>query len=305
MRDFAVLGPGGVGGFLAAALARAGADVVVIARADTVAVVKRDGLRVRSRLLGDFEARPAAVEVLEEPVATLFVTTKAIDLGAALERIDARVDTAVELVVPLLNGLDHLPVLRERFDRERVPAAVVRIESDRPAPGVIVQSSPGARIDLAAHDPGTAARLPGLAATLGGAGFDCRLEAGEAQVMWSKLVRLNALASTTAASGLTLGEIRDDPVWRERLRRCVDEGVTVANAEGAALEPQATLAELDGAHATLRSSMQRDLAAGRTPELDAIQGAVLRAGARHGLTCPTVRLLAGEIAKRAGLPPPG
>jgi ketopantoate reductase len=51
--------------------------------------------------------------------------------------------------------------------------------------------------------------------------------------------------------------------------------------------------------------MQRDLRAGRTPELDAIQGSVLRAAARHGLTCPTIESLARQIASRAGLPPPG
>ena len=81
--------------------------------------------------------------------------------------------------------------------------------------------------------------------------------------------------------------------------------MAVANADGAGLEPGATIAELDGAHESLGSSMQRDLEAGRTPELDAIQGAVLRAGARHGLRCPTVRMLAEQIAQLAGLPAPG
>jgi 2-dehydropantoate 2-reductase len=48
--------------------------------------------------------------------------------------------------------------------------------------------------------------------------------------------------------------------------------------------------------------MQRDIAAGREPELDAIAGAVLRAGARHGLPCPTVVWLAERVAQRAGIP---
>ncbi len=50
--------------------------------------------------------------------------------------------------------------------------------------------------------------------------------------------------------------------------------------------------------------MQRDIAAGREPELDAIAGAVLRAGARHGLRCPTIGWLAGRVAQRAGIPAP-
>jgi 2-dehydropantoate 2-reductase len=81
--------------------------------------------------------------------------------------------------------------------------------------------------------------------------------------------------------------------------------VAVANADGAALAAADTLAELDAAHAELGSSMQRDLAAGRPTELNAIAGAVLRAGRRHGLRCPTVQWLAERVAVReAGGRPP-
>ena len=57
---------------------------------------------------------------------------------------------------------------------------------------------------------------------------------------------------------------------------------------------------LDEAHEGLGSSMQRDLAAGREPELDAIPGAVLRAAARHGLSCPTIASLYEQIAAMLG-----
>ena len=50
--------------------------------------------------------------------------------------------------------------------------------------------------------------------------------------------------------------------------------------------------------------MQRDIAAGRTPELDAIPGSVMRAAARHGLSCPTIEQLVAMIARRAGIEPP-
>jgi 2-dehydropantoate 2-reductase len=301
MGDVAVLGPGGVGGFLAAALTRAGERVTVVAREPTGATIERDGISLRSRAIGDLVARPAAVvERLDAPVELLFVATKATGLQGALERIAVE----PELVVPLLNGLEHLELLRARFGRDRVPAAVIRIESDRPAPAQIVQTSPAARVDLAASDPRLAARLEAVARRLQVAGLEVRVQPSEADVMWSKLVRLNALASTTAASGQPIGLIRSEPSWRARLLACIDEGAAVANADGARLDPRATVAELDAAHASLGSSMQRDLAAGRTPELDAIQGSVLRVAARLGISCPTVAELAAVIARRAGLPPP-
>ncbi|MHB8656761.1 MAG: ketopantoate reductase family protein [Solirubrobacteraceae bacterium] len=126
----------------------------------------------------------------------------------------------------------------------------------------------------------------------------------EAQILWSKLVRLNALACTTSAADRAVGFIRSDPQWRAALIGCIEEATAVANADGARIDPARRLAELDDAHAELRSSMQRDIAAGREPELDAIAGAVLRAAARHGLSCPTISRLCAQIAQRAGVPMP-
>jgi 2-dehydropantoate 2-reductase len=250
--------------------------------------------------LGDLDARPPAVATLDEPVEVLFVATKATGLSAGLERI--RADP--ELVVPLLNGLDHMRVLRERFADGRVAAGSIRIESDRPEPGMIVQTSPFLRIDLASDDPALAARLERLKATLEHAEVPAEIGPSEAQILWSKLVRLNALACTTSAADRPIGFIRGDPEWRAALVGCIEEAAAVANADGAQIDPAARLAELDEAHAELGSSMQRDIAAGREPELDAIPGAVLRAGARHGIECPTIARLSARIAERAGIDPP-
>ncbi len=96
--------------------------------------------------------------------------------------------------------------------------------------------------------------------------------------MWSKFVRLNALACTTSAFDRLLGEIRSTPELRAELVGAIEEGCAVARAEGASIPTGDPLGELTAAHATLGSSMQRDIAAGRSPELDAIPGSVLRAG---------------------------
>jgi 2-dehydropantoate 2-reductase len=295
MTTIAVLGAGGVGGFVAAALARSGEDVLVVARPPTAAVIAERGFTVRSAVLGEFAARPRAQEALTEDVEVLLVATKATGLDAALERIQA----APALVVPLLNGLDHLEFLRERLGADRVAAGVIRIESTRPEPGVVVQTSPSCRVDVASRVAALGPALARLAELLGRAGIDVAIGDSERQVMWSKLARLCALALTTSASDRAIGFVRSDPRWRSALEGAVSETVAVANADGATLDAADTLAELDAAHAELCSSMQRDIAAGRPPELDAIAGAVLRAGQRHGLRCPTVQWLAERVAVRA------
>lgn len=299
--SIAVLGPGGVGGFVAAALARADqADVTVVAREETADVIGRDGISVTSVRLGDFRARPAAQTRLTAEVDVLLVAPKATGLEAALDRIAV----APRLVVPLLNGLDQMARLRERFGPATVAAGVIRVEADRPARGVIVQTSPFLRIDLASGAAALRPALEALAATLEGAGIPATVGTSEAQVLWGKLVRLNALACATSAWDVPLGEIRDDPERRAALEACVAEASAVARAEGADIADATVMDELESAHATLGSSMQRDVAAGREPELDQIAGGVLRAAARHGLACPTIERLAALVAERAGIDPP-
>jgi 2-dehydropantoate 2-reductase len=308
----AVLGPGGVGGLVGGALDKVKTPVVLVARESTAKLIAERGLRVRSVRLGDFLARPRAVARLEEPVDVLIVATKASGLQSALERVGVQ----PKLVLPLLNGLDHISVLRARFGEGAVVAGTIRVEADRPEPGVVVHTSRFLRVDMASHDPAARAPMEVLAKTLDAAGIPARVgwpttgvaggaaDRSEAQVMWSKLVRLNALACTTSAFDRLLGEIRSAPELRAELVGAIQEGCAVARAEGASIETGDPLGELTAAHATLGSSMQRDIAAGRPPELDAIPGSVLRAAARHDIACPTIERLVGMIAARAGVPPP-
>jgi len=285
----AVLGAGGVGGFLAAALQRGGNDVVVIARDATVDAVMRDGLTVTSTTHGEMHERPRAATALDQDVDVLIITVKATGLDDALSRIH----TDPRLVVPQLNGLDHMPVLRARFG-DAVVAAAIRIEATRIGPTTIEHTSPFLLVDLAGAGE--------FAATLEAAGIPTRTSETETQVMWTKLVRLNALALTTTAFEAPLGAIRDDPDRRAALVAVMHETAAAGNAAGARLDPGIAETELlVNAHAELRSSMARDVEAGREPELDAIAGSVLRAAARHEVAVPTIASLTQLISRRAGV----
>jgi 2-dehydropantoate 2-reductase len=265
----AVLGPGGVGGLLAAVLP----DALVVSRSPLTEI------QLRSRLLGHRTTPVRSVETLDEPVDVLFIATKATGLEQAVERIATEPGT----VVPLLNGFEHIAWLRGRFPD--VVAATIRVEATRVAPGVIEQTSPFLRIELSAH--------PEVAELLNDAGIPAAVIENEAQVMWSKLSRLNAIALTTTACRAPIGEVRNH--HRDDLLDVVRETAAVAEAEGATIDVGAIEQELNEAHPELLSSMARDAAAGRPLELDAIGGAVLRAGARHGIDTPTVRRLVDAI----------
>jgi 2-dehydropantoate 2-reductase len=286
----AVLGPGGVGGFVAGALARAGEDVTVVAREATAAVIARDGLRVESVRLGSFTTRPRAVETLAVTPEVLVVATKAPALASALERVVG--DPG--LVVPLLNGVEHVAWLRARFPAEAVVAASIRIAAERVAPGHIRHTSPLFRIELAPDHAGVRA----LGHRLRAAEIPATVLEREADVLWGKLSRLNALALTTAASGRTIGEVLAHPRWRLFLQGAVDETAAVAAAEGADVDPHAVLTELAELAPDQTSSLARDVAAGAEHELDAIGGAVLRAAERHGIAAPAVAELVSVVRER-------
>src|SRR3954447_11178972 len=113
VHSVAILGPGGVGGFLAGALAHGGNDVTLVARTQSAdAIAAGGGLRVRSVRLGDFSAQPRLATAVAGQGSALLVATKAVGLDEALERVEG---LEPRIVLPLLNGLDHLELLRERY----------------------------------------------------------------------------------------------------------------------------------------------------------------------------------------------
>jgi 2-dehydropantoate 2-reductase len=278
----AVLGAGGVGGLLAAALARSGAPVVLLLRPSSLA--RYDGrLRVESAALGDFEVAVPAVASLDREIDVLWIATKATGLAEAIALAPAgRVGETP--VVPLLNGIDHVALLRAVYARV-VPAAI-RVESERGADGRIRQTSALLRVELADGET--------LAAELRAAGIACSVREDERSLLWDKLAFLGPVALATTALDAPLGAVRGD----ERFRRSLDEALAVARAEGARIDEQALRALVESVPAAMRSSMQKDVAAGREPELDAIAGPILRGGERHGIDVAATSALASLVAAR-------
>lgn len=290
----AVLGAGGVGAFLGAALARAGRDVLLLMREESRA---RYGgvMHVESVLLGDFDAQIPAAATLEEPVDVVWVTTKAPQLAEALERVPESAADDSAVVVPLLNGLDHVEVLRGRFGAAAVLPASIAIESERVEPGIVRQLS---RFAITMLSP--APQSEEIRSELVDAGIQASIGEDEASVLWRKLSLLAPIALTTTLRGSTLDAVVADPAWRVRLEECTREVVAAAAADGVVLDADAIIAQIDSVPPGMRSSMQKDREAGRPTEIDAIGGSVLRAAARHGLDVPITQALVDGI--RAGEP---
>ncbi|MEV0242752.1 2-dehydropantoate 2-reductase [Streptomyces sp. NPDC050674] len=280
----AVLGPGGVGGLLAALLARAGHRVICLSGERTAEALRTDGIQVRSALFGDFTARVEAGTALREPVDACLITVKHTALDAALARIPAAV-AADGLLVPFLNGVEHPAALRARYRSDRVAPAVIRVESTRLAPGVIDHGSPFAEIDLTGSGV-PRPRLDALAEAFAAAGPATRVLEDEMAALWAKMSFLAPFALLTTRYRLPLGDVRTR--HRDELAALVEETAAISRACGGPADPAQALARYDTFPPSAKSSMQRDAEAGRPLELDAIGGALLRAAERHGVAAPTV-----------------
>lgn len=282
MISLAILGPGAVGGFLAGVLARDRSEVVLLGREPTVTQIARNGITVRSPRFGELHARVDARRRLEEPADVLVIATKAPQLDEALERVQA----TPRVVIPLLNGVDHVRRLRERFDCAVLPGTI-RVQAYRESSTLIVQRVDVAKVTLAA--PGHIA----FEKRLRQAGIDVGDHQSEPDLLWSKLTRLASLALATAAAGEPLGRVRRDAY------AAAEEIVPVARALGADIEVARVLRELRELPDAASSSLRDDVDSGASQtELAAISGPIVDGARRHSLEVPTVERLVATIEAR-------
>lgn len=275
MTRVGVLGPGGVGGVLAARLDRAGHEVVIVATERTAAAIGAGGLQY-SGPDGEWSAAVEARSLLAEPVEVLVVATKAMDLTAALQRVPAGL-LRQTVVVPLLNGIDHLPYLRAQLPGAEVVASSISVEATRHRPGVVEQVS--AFIDVGVCVAGEAGGRT-WATLAQEAGCAVTTAPDDATILWRKLSFLAPLALVTSSAAAPIG-----PAIQARpsvVRPIVDEAAAAAATAGVTVDADVVEQRLRALPEGMKSSMLRDLETGRPMELDAIAGPIIRALGRDG-----------------------
>ncbi len=287
----AILGAGAVGGLIGAALGHEGEGVTLLVRPETK--TRYPGTLSLKTPSGTFETAVRIETKVSDDTTVLWIAVKAYDLAEALHALPP--DSKIPIIIPLLNGVDHVELLRSRFGHERVVPATIAVESERLAPGQVVQRSPFVRLMLSMTGE---TRLATVADRLRRAGFTCEFQTDEKTMLWSKLAFLGPFALTGTASDKNKQEIFADVAWRARLESAVGEACTAATANGAVVDRENILATLGSLPAPMRSSMQKDVSAGRMPELDAIGGPIIRAGHAHGLDVPVTRELVARIQDR-------
>ncbi|MBS0633332.1 MAG: 2-dehydropantoate 2-reductase [Verrucomicrobia bacterium] len=277
MARIAIVGPGAIGGVMAAWLAQTGRH--------EVALCARRPLAGPLTVTNGSQVITADVDVLVDPararaVDWVLVATKAYDAAGAAAWFPGLCANGAPVAV-LQNGVEH----RERFAGFMAPEKVVPVMVDCPAErtGPLQVRQRGlAKLAVADDAPGRA-----FAALF--VGTDVAVETSEdfKSVLWRKLC-VNA-AGVLPALLLKPAAVFQDERIGEIARGIVRECIAVGRAEGASLDDdlaESVLARYRAAPPDSVNSLHADRAAGRPTEIDARNGVVVRLGRKHGIATP-------------------
>lgn len=296
------MGTGAVGGYFGAKLARAGNEVVFVARGDNLQALRSRGLSVAS-IDGDFELR--AVNAVAEPAEAgrcdvVLVCVKSYDTEAAAVAMRSVVGPDT-VVVSLQNGIENEATLCRVLGLPSILGGLTHIGAELVAPGVVRHDS-GGRLIFGEPDGSSSPRARRLADLLERSGVAHHLSRHVDVMLWDKLAWNSAFNAATAVTRRTVGELLAHPDGRPLVRAAMLEVVEVARAIGVPLDPGRVEPEIERSArelGPLRTSMLQDLERGRPLELEALNGAVIRAAAHAGIATPTQRVLYAALKSRA------
>jgi 2-dehydropantoate 2-reductase len=298
-----IMGAGGVGGYFGARLARAGEAVTVVARGAHLDALRRDGLRVRSTIEGEYQVAVEAVEDVRglAPADVILFCVKSFDTETAAAALRPAVAPGTA-VISFQNGVDNLDKLEAVLGPGHVVGGAAYVFAAIEAPGVIAHRFAG-RLAFGELDGRPSPRTAAFKAALDGAGIPADLSPDIRRVLWEKYLFICAQAGMTALTRCPSGVLREVPETWLMYRRLLEELAAVARASGVDVGPEAVEALVKAATAlgpATYSSLYTDLTQGRRLELDALHGHAVRLGERLGVPTPMTFAVYAALKPHAG-----
>jgi 2-dehydropantoate 2-reductase len=285
----AVLGSGGIGGFVGGALAKSGNDVWFIARGNHLQAMREHGLSVDSIALGKFQVKVKATDKPSDigPVDLILFSVKSYDTESALQEIRPLVGNET-VVLSFQNGVDNEDKIAEVLGKERVLGGIISVESYIAEPGKIAQTMGPVRMAFGELDGRITPRATMVHEALVKSGLKCELSDRIEQLLWEKLLFISAAGGVCSVCRAPIGDVLGFENTRELFIAVLKEVESVARARGinlpADIVPK-TLAMSEKMNKATKPSMLRDLERGKRLEVDALNGAVSKFG--HQLSVPT------------------
>ena len=285
----AVMGAGSTGGYFGGMLSRGGHDVSLVARGAQLEAIRADGLLI-VRDDDEFTVQCLATDDPAKigPVDLVLLCVKTYQN-----------ETAIPLMVPLVgadttvlclqNGVDSYLTATEILGGQTVLPGAAFIEASRLGPGQVRQTGSLVRVIFGETDGRETSRCLAIRDAFIDSGIPAEVLPDIGVGQWEKFLFIATMAGVTSMARATLAELMPQSHWRKVVHACLAEIDTVARANGVELPPDIvprTINYIEEHLADLQASMHHDLVAGRPLELDALNGAVVRAGLDSGVPTP-------------------
>jgi len=293
-------GAGALGCSLGGTLRAGGLDVWLVDRnAAHVEAIRRDGLRMRTEDGERTVAVNASTQFADAGVADVVVVlVKSAATGEAVAQAQPAIGPDT-VVMSLQNGLGHEEILVEAVGRERVIAGKTYAGGVFLGPGHVIAGTRNKETIIGELDGSLTRRVRAIAAAFSGAGLATEVSDNIMGTMWDKLLINVATGAVSGITGLTYGDLYGVPEIEQTAVAAVREAMDVAHAAGVRLsytDPRAAWLKAGaGLPADFKTSMLQSLEKGSITEVDFINGAVVRWGARHGVPTPVNRTLVACI----------
>jgi len=286
----AIVAPGAVGGYFGGLLAKAGEDVVALARGAHLAAIREHGLRIEGPDGGATVRLDADDDAARLGVADVVLFAVKLHQAEAAARAAAPLFGPGTLGVSLLNGVTGPETIAGALPGAAVLGGCAYVSAVVAAPGRVRHNGAMSAVVVGAPEGEAArARIADFAARCRRAGFGAEVTGDARAALWRKMIGLSANAALTAAARLPAGPLYADPDVLAVAAALVAEAAAVARALGVAVAGDAeaaALRQLQGFPAGMYASMYHDLARGAPLEVDGLSGHVVREGRRLGVPTP-------------------
>ncbi|MNW37352.1 2-dehydropantoate 2-reductase [compost metagenome] len=302
-----VLGAGGVGGYFGGRLVEKGEDVTFLVRNQRKEQLEQEGLVICS-VNGDFKFQPELITAEDAnstgPYDLILFSTKSYHLQAAMQDLKPFVGDQT-VILPLLNGVAHFPLLKSEFGADNVIGGLCFIETTLNPEGHIVQTSKAHFVKFGEFENKNTERIQRIEDILSGTLSSFIRSDFIERDIWHKYLYIATIAGVTTLMRAPIGPIRESKQGREFIRHLFQEIEAIMLEHGAPLDHDIVakhMETMENSSYEMKSSMLRDMEKGLSIEGEHLHGYLLQLARDYSIEAPLLQavyqnLLVYEVSK--------
>lgn len=286
-----VVGAGAIGGYFGGRLQEKGEDVTFLVREGRRKQLEKTGLVIES-VHGNVTLIPKTIMAGEKTASfdVILFSTKAYHLEGAIDDIRPYVGRET-IILPLLNGIEHLSKLEDAFGQDRIIGGLCFIETTLDSEGKVIQTSPVHKLVFGERSGEKTERVLKVEEAFNGTKANFYLSDHINRDLWHKYLFISTMSGITTLMGAPIGPIREQPYGRATIMQLTREIIAIMKRINAPLAndiESVQMKQIDGLGYDMKSSMQRDMEKHLPVEADHLQGYLLKIAHKEELFVPVL-----------------